>query len=561
MDDNQIERLKAEWDQEKNAPLRFEDVTPGSDRKVWWRCDKGHSWQAKVSNRFRGTGCPFCAGHRILPGENDLQTVYPEIAQEWHPTKNGDLSPGEVAPHSNQYAWWKCVEGHEWKAKINNRTSNHCGCPYCQGTLPIEGENDLAVSFPEIAKEWHSEKNFPLTPEKVSIQSNRAVWWLCEKKHEWQAKICHRVDGEGCPYCNGQKAIQGETDLRTVAPEIAAQWHPTKNENKKPDEYMPYSHARVWWKCELGHEWQARIIDRMKCGCPICGGRQVLSGFNDLKTLAPELAAEWCYDKNGETLPEQVAFHSTKSYFWVCDKGHIWKAKPNNRANGTGCPYCKQNRLIPEKTSLAAVNPELAREWAGDLNDGKTPMDVTAFDNNSYWWRCKKGHTWRASVSNRSKGDGCPYCAGHLAIPGENDLATLYPEIAAQWCEERNGDKKPEQFRPGSNEKVWWRCERGHEWETMITSRVEGHGCPYCSGLLAIPGENDLTTLFPDIAAQWNREKNGDKVPEQFLPMSACKVWWKCQKGHEWKSAISSRTAGSGCPYCSKRFRGHRRLI
>ena len=311
----------------------------------------------------------------------------------------------------------------------------------------------------------------------------------------------------------------------------------------------------------MGHEWQARIIDRMKCGCPICGGRQVLSGFNDLKTLAPELAAEWCYDKNGETLPEQVAFHSTKSYFWVCDKGHIWKAKPNNRANGTGCPYCKQNRLIPEKTSLAAVNPELAREWAGDLNDGKTPMDVTAFDNNSYWWRCKKGHTWRASVSNRSKGDGCPYCAGHLAIPGENDLATLYPEIAAQWCEERNGDKKPEQFRPGSNEKVWWRCERGHEWETMITSRVEGHGCPYCSGLLAIPGENDLTTLFPDIAAQWNREKNGDKVPEQFLPMSACKVWWKCQKGHEWKSAISSRTAGSGCPYCSKRFRGHRRLI
>ena len=89
----------------------------------------------------------------------------------------------------------------------------------------------------------------------------------------------------------------------------------------------------------------------------------------------------------------------------------------------------------------------------------------------------------------------------------------------------------------------------------------KGDGCPYCAGHLAIQGVNDLATLFPNIAAQWNREKNGDKVPEQFLPMSACKVWWKCQKGHEWKSAISSRTAGSGCPYCSKRFRGHRRLI
>ncbi len=556
------EQLGNEWDTEKNRPLHFENVTQGSDRKVWWKCSKGHSWAAKVCNRFRGSGCPVCAGRVVIPGENDLRTLYPAIADEWHPTKNGDRKPSEMAPHSNQYAWWLCASGHAWRTKINNRTSNGCGCPYCQGLVPIPGENDLETTFPEVAKEWHDTKNGSLKPRDVFPQSNRQVWWRCEEGHEWQTKVCHRVDGTGCPYCSGQRAIPGENDLETLRPDITKQWHPTKNGKKKPKEYTVQSHARVWWQCDLGHEWQSTIGNRLKCGCPVCGNRKVLPGVNDLQTLAPRLAMEWCQEKNESVRPEQVMLHSNKRYFWQCEKGHIWRTTPNNRANGTNCPYCNQHRLIPEETSLAVVNPMLAKEWNVTRNDGKTAMEVPAYCNDIYWWQCEYGHEWQTTVSNRSKGDGCPYCSGRLAIPGETDFATLYPEFAAQWNKEKNGSKRPEQFRPGSNEKVWWHCPQcRNNWEATIVSRVDGCGCPYCSGNRAISGENDLATLYPKIAAQWDLEKNGEKEPNQFLPVSSYKAWWRCERGHNWKAAIASRTAGTGCPYCAQQIQYRRKLI
>ena len=96
MDDNQIERLKAEWDQEKNAPLRFEDVTPGSDRKVWWRCDKGHSWPAKVSNRFRGTGCLFRFGTQLLRRKENDKSLFLTFSLTWKNHAENDKSPEKI---------------------------------------------------------------------------------------------------------------------------------------------------------------------------------------------------------------------------------------------------------------------------------------------------------------------------------------------------------------------------------------------------------------------------------------------------------------------------------
>lgn len=95
---------------------------------------------------------------------------------------------------------------------------------------------------------------------------------------------------------------------------------------------------------------------------------------------------------------------------------------------------------------------------------------------------CEHGHEWKAVISNRAKGDKCPYCSGKLAIQGKNDLCTLYPEIANQWCAERNGSKFPTMYLPMSNEKVWWRCDKGHEWAATIASRTAGSGCPKRKG-------------------------------------------------------------------------------
>ena len=125
------EELLAEWDTEKNLPLTPETVSRGSKHRVWWTCAHGHHWQAAVHTRSgSGTGCPYCTGRRPIPGETDLATRYPELARQWHPTKNGALTPSDVLPGSHQLVWWLCPNGHEWRAQVKSRVSG-AGCPIC----------------------------------------------------------------------------------------------------------------------------------------------------------------------------------------------------------------------------------------------------------------------------------------------------------------------------------------------------------------------------------------------------------------------------------------------
>ena len=120
---------------EKNGPLNPKDVLPGSHRSVWWKCSEGHEWRAKINSRVEGNGCPICAGRVVIPGKNDLETVSPLLAAQWHPNKNGPLSPGEVTSGSKRKVWWRCVRGHEWQASIKSRTQG-AGCPVCAGKTP-----------------------------------------------------------------------------------------------------------------------------------------------------------------------------------------------------------------------------------------------------------------------------------------------------------------------------------------------------------------------------------------------------------------------------------------
>ena len=92
-----------------------------------------------------------------------------------------------------------------------------------------------------------------------------------------------------------------------------------------------------------------------------------------------------------------------------------------------------------------------------------------------------------------------------------------------------------------------------HRWQASIVSRTKGSKCPYCSGICVIRGKNDLATLRPDIAAEWNDEKNGELKPCNLKIKSNKKVWWKCKNGHEWQAIISNRTnKNQGCPFCKK---------
>lgn len=138
----------------------------------------------------------------LINGVNDLATLRPDLATEWCDEKNGDLKPSDVTPHSNKRVWWKCNKGHEWQVRIGSRTRQGSGCPYCSGRQAIKGTNDLETTNPELAKEWNAEKNNDLSPFDVKAGSGKKVWWVCEKGHEWQARVRDRVrDNNGCPYC------------------------------------------------------------------------------------------------------------------------------------------------------------------------------------------------------------------------------------------------------------------------------------------------------------------------------------------------------------------------
>ena len=198
---------------------------------------------------------------------------------------------------------------------------------------------------------------------------------------------------------------------------------------------------------------------------------------------------------------------------------------------------------------------ELLAQWHPARNLPLTPQAVARGSSRRVWWQCPKGHAWQADVFSRvSRGAGCPYCAGRRPAAGESDLAVRYPALAAQWHPEKNGDLTPQQVTPGSHRKVWWRCERGHEWRAMVKSRAAGTGCPVCAGRAVCPGENDLATRYPALAAQWHPTKNGALTPAQVSPCSNRRVWWVCQRGHAYPAVVAARTrAGSGCPYCAGR--------
>jgi DNA-directed RNA polymerase subunit RPC12/RpoP len=202
---------------------------------------------------------------------------------------------------------------------------------------------------------------------------------------------------------------------------------------------------------------------------------------------------------------------------------------------------------------LKSINPTLSEEWNYAKNINLTTEMVSPHSNKKVWWDCKKcRQEWQATVNDRSQSYGCPYCSGRKVIKGENDLLALYPYIAEEWSYRKNYSIKPNDIGTKSSKKVWWVCKKcGQEWQATLNSRVNGRGCPYCSGRNPIEGINDLNTINHQLAVEWNYEKNKDLIPEKVSAYSNKKVWWKCKAGHEWQATVNHRSRGSKCTICN----------
>jgi len=207
-----IQNIKL-WCKLNNKPFELiSDTYESNSKNLKWQCLKdncGEEFEMDWGHIIRGRSCQYCAGMQVCLS-NCLATKKPDIASEWHPTKNGDLTPYDVTVSSGKYAWWQCSKNpkHIWYVKINSRSSNNSNCPYCSGKYASEDYN-LLVLYPELCLEWDYEKN-KKKPEEYTPGSHEKVWWICRDcGNKWDASIYdrNRKDGKssGCPECNKSK--------------------------------------------------------------------------------------------------------------------------------------------------------------------------------------------------------------------------------------------------------------------------------------------------------------------------------------------------------------------
>ncbi|MFG1995318.1 zinc-ribbon domain-containing protein [Actinoplanes sp. NPDC048988] len=563
--------VAAQWHPTANQGRRPDQVVYGSNERAWWQCpvDRRHQWETQIFQRTTdATKCPYRTNKKAS-ATNNLAVLYPRVARQWHPHRNGILTPATVPAGSGSIVWWACPAGpdHEWQVRVVQRTTGGSGCPFCENQR-VSVTNSLATLFPEVAAQFDVELNKGLTAAEVIAGSNKPRWWRClaGPDHVWKVQPKDRTarGGTGCPACKGRR-VSVTNSLATLFPEVAAQWHPARNGDKTPQDVTAYSNTPVWWQClqDPSHEWKVGPNTRNGAGtgCPYCTNRRV-SATNNLAVMNPALAAEFDPAFNGGRRPERIVATSTFRAKWRCPTApdHVWELPVAARmTRDAGCPAC-HGRQLSVTNCLATRRSDLAAQWHPTRNGQLTPHDVIADSSTTLvWWKCAQGpdHEWSTMAYQRTViGTGCPACHGRQ-LSVTNCLATRRPDLAAQWHPTRNGQLTPDLVVAGSAISVWWQCPAGpdHEWSATLDKRTgrESTGCPACAGV-QVSVTNSLATRSPLIAVQLDPLLNDGLTPDRIVNGSEDKLWWRCPQGpdHTWPAVVSSRTrAGNGCPCCA----------
>jgi len=470
-------KLMQEFDFNLNEDVNPYTTTSGSKIKVWWKCKIcGYSWKASISDRaLKTSSCPSCLKH--------IRTSFPEQAIFYYVKQ----------------VYSKAIS--QYKSDFLNKMELDIFIPEINYAIEYDGSH------------WHTTKNIQHEKQKYQLCKHKNIKLIRIKEgintdpNNLTADYIFMIEKKGnkiqltrtiesllqfiipnktyisVDLTRDEREIREmylsfpKNSLKVTEPEITKEWDYTKNGNITPSNITQYASYKAHWICsKCGKSFESTVANRTfnKSGCPYCTHQKVITGINDFATSYPELAKEWDTIKNEKLKPSEVSAHSNKKVWWICSNRHSFLQSIHNRSEGQQCPYCSSRKLLSRFNDLATINPNIASEWHPIKNAPLTPCNIMPGSNKRVWWICKTcKREWQASVNNRcNKSSGCPYCSGNIRKKGENDLATLFPELLKEWDYQKNNNL-PNEYSPKSAKKVWWICSRCRQsWQRSIRIRT-----------------------------------------------------------------------------------------
>lgn len=410
-------KLMTEWDFERNNAIGLfpYNVGPGTIKKAWWKCPKGHpSYYAAISSRTggntrQGTGCAVCANKKVLPGVNDLATTKPELLKLWNYEKNNEIgiTPDSVTEVSGKKAWWKCEKGHEWFTTIAHITYGR-RCPQCNC--------GRSTSFPEQAIFYYLKKMDTSCINRYRLDNNELDIFIPSKNVGIEYNGYRWHDEEKSIHDHFKREFFEEHGIKVIS---------VVEVSKKNAKFgsMSLANHDIYYVNDDDDEGLADTIMEL-----------VKDIFDkdiavDIDTSRPyiyesyhqneeswsfanddtECFFKWDYEKNGSLRPEHVARRSGKIVYWLCPEGHSFRRSVHTINSSKSCPICAKKKVYDNRFEL--THPELLNEWDYEKNISITPDEVTCGSSRKIWWKCKEGHpSWAAPIPNRIKGCGCPIC-------------------------------------------------------------------------------------------------------------------------------------------------------
>lgn len=477
-----------------------------------------------------------------------------------------NLDPQLLGCGSHLYADFICpICSDKWHGVIRDAIKQG-KCPQCRKQENINAKREKKVeegaslisTHPQIAAEWVYEDNasLHLTPHTVKAGSNHLVTWQCSKcGNKYPATIVNRTKNKSaCPYCAGQKVMQGYNDLASLYPTLLLEWDYEKNDEIGlfPTNVTRGTKTIAHWICPLGHKYQRMIRDRtLGKGC------------------------QQCAKESQTSLPEQILFFYIKQHFaetqnryLVDDRYEIDIYIPEKKIGieYDGVYYHERKKRKPKHDKeevFAKRGISLFRVI--EIDDGDFHVEgnnIYTPYNGTYSYLIPVIDTIFKLIGVHEydidiKRDAITVYEQFISMKKENSVASD-AVLLNEWNYEKNGKISPSMITYNSTKYVYWICDEGHSYMASPKERHSGKKCPYCEGREFLRGYNDFRTYAEvnasSLLKEWDLALNTIS-PEDVYYRSDTVIHWICSTcNRRFQAILKDRINGQKCKYCAHKY-------